>query len=115
LAGGQRQRIGLARAMFGSPKLVVLDEPNSNLDGEGEGALIAAIRSLKASGTTVVLISQRFGILHAVDKLMIVGNGRVQAFGPREEVMPKLRLAAGETGSPPRPTAGLARIQGGGE
>jgi PrtD family type I secretion system ABC transporter len=116
LSGGQRQRIGLARAMFGAPKLVVLDEPNSNLDGEGEGALITAIQRLKAAGTTVVLISQRFGILHAVDKLLIVANGMVQAFGPREEVMPKLRLA-GDPGNPPRPApaTGPARNHGGAE
>jgi PrtD family type I secretion system ABC transporter len=105
LSGGQRQRIGLARALFGSPKLVVLDEPNSNLDGDGESALISAIQKLKAQGTTVVFISQRFGILHTVDKLMVLGNGVVQAFGPRDEVMPKLRLAPAESGGAPRPAA----------
>jgi ABC-type protease/lipase transport system fused ATPase/permease subunit len=107
LSGGQRQRVGLARAVFGTPKLVVLDEPNSNLDGDGESALIAAIQKLKAQGTTVVFISQRFGILHTVDKLLVLANGMVQTFGPREEVMPKLRLASGEPGAAPRPPAGI--------
>jgi ABC-type protease/lipase transport system fused ATPase/permease subunit len=107
LSGGQRQRVGLARAVFGTPKLVVLDEPNSNLDGDGESALIAAIQKLKAQGTTVVFISQRFGILHTVDKLLVLANGMVQTFGPREEVMPKLRLASGEQGGAPRPPVGI--------
>jgi PrtD family type I secretion system ABC transporter len=107
LSGGQRQRVGLARAMFGTPKLVVLDEPNSNLDGDGESALIAAIQKLKAQGTTVVFISQRFGILHTVDKLLVLANGMVQTFGPREEVMPKLRLASGEAGAAPRSPVGI--------
>ena len=120
LSGGQRQRIGLARAVFGNSKLIVLDEPNSNLDAEGESALINAIQQLTAAGTTVVFISQRFGILHTVDKLLVLANGAVQAFGPREEVMPKLRLASGGQGAAaPTPattptTTPTATPQGGG-
>ncbi len=112
LSGGQRQRVGLARAMFGKPKLVVLDEPNSNLDGEGESALMAAIQKLKTGGTTVVFISQRFGILNTVDKLLILANGIVQSFGPRDEVMPKLKLAQTGPNDPARPPVAPTRSGG---
>ena len=94
LSGGQRQGIGLARALFGQPKLVVLDEPNSNLDAEGEQALIRMMRKLKSGGTTLVVIAHRPNILGQVDKVMFLRNGRVEAFGPRQEVMQRLRGAA---------------------
>ena len=98
LSGGQRQGIGLARALFGQPKLVVLDEPNSNLDAEGEQALIRMMQKLKSGGTTLVVIAHRPNILGQVDKVMFLRNGRVEAFGPRQEVMQRLRgatMAAG--------------------
>ena len=91
LSGGQRQRIGLARAIFGNPKLVVLDEPDSDLDMDGEQALTEAIRELKARGTTVILVAHRSTILRVVDKILILREGQVELFGPRDEVLAKLR------------------------
>jgi len=91
LSGGQRQRIGLARALYGEPVLVVLDEPNANLDDVGEQALVRAVHQLKEAGRTVVLITHRPGILAVADRLLILQDGRVQADGPRDEVLAALR------------------------
>ena len=87
LSGGQRQRIGLARALFGSPFVVVLDEPNSNLDGEGEAALTSAIEAIKARGGIAVVIAHRPSALAAVDLIAVIQNGRMTAFGPKEEII----------------------------
>jgi PrtD family type I secretion system ABC transporter len=87
LSGGQAQRIGLARALYGDPSLIVLDEPNSSLDGDGERALIKLIANLKAAGKTVVIIAHRPSILKGVDKILALQNGMVKAFGPPTEVM----------------------------
>jgi ABC-type protease/lipase transport system fused ATPase/permease subunit len=95
LSGGQRQRIALARAVFGNPSVVVLDEPNSNLDGEGEAALSACLRRLKDCGATVIIISHRIAVLNGVDKLLHLDSGTVDAFGPRVGVMNRLRQSLG--------------------
>jgi len=87
LSGGQRQRIGLARAMVGRPKLVVLDEPNAHLDSDGERALADLLRSLKRSGTTVVMVVQRFAGLREMDKLLLLRDGRAVDFGPRDRIL----------------------------
>jgi ATP-binding cassette subfamily C protein len=87
LSGGQRQRIALARALYGEPALVVLDEPNSNLDGEGGEALMHAIRQLKAEGRIVVIMAHRPAAISECDLLLVVHEGAVQAFGPRDEVL----------------------------
>lgn len=91
LSGGQKQRLGLARAMYGSPAVVVLDEPNSNLDDVGERALVQAITDLKARGTTVYLITHRMNILKVVDKLLVMREGTVAMFGPRQQVLTALQ------------------------
>jgi PrtD family type I secretion system ABC transporter len=90
LSGGQRQRIALARAVYGDPKLVVLDEPNSNLDGEGEAALHALLAKLKARRATVVMIAHRPSVLVSLDKVLVLTNGTVAEFGPVERVMPRI-------------------------
>jgi ABC-type protease/lipase transport system fused ATPase/permease subunit len=87
LSGGQRQLIGLARALFGNPKFVVLDEPNSNLDGESEKNLISALEKLKALETTVVLVSHRPGLVQHVDLVLMMRDGAVEMFGPRTDVL----------------------------
>ncbi|CAM5572768.1 Type I secretion system permease/ATPase OS=Stutzerimonas stutzeri OX=316 GN=N7335_02680 PE=4 SV=1 [Stutzerimonas stutzeri] len=90
LSGGQRQRIGLARAIYGNPRLIILDEPNSNLDEVGERALALAIQQLKASGATVFIITHRTSILAQLDRLLVMSNGTVALYGPRENVMAEL-------------------------
>jgi ATP-binding cassette subfamily C protein len=90
LSGGQRQRIGLARALYGKPSLVVLDEPNANLDSAGEEALLAAVQNLKILKTTVVIVTHKINILAIVDKILIMADGAVQAFGEREAVLQRL-------------------------
>ena len=87
LSAGQRQRIGLARALYGHPFLVVMDEPNSNLDSEGEAALTAAIHGIRARGGIAIVIAHRPSALAAVDLVAVVNNGRLSAFGPKDEII----------------------------
>ena len=104
LSGGQKQRVALARALYGSPSLVVLDEPNSNLDAVGDAALTSAIAQLKAQGCTVVLVTHRSASLAQADKLLVLNEGRTQVFGPSAEVLKALTGAqqqqAAATGIP---------------
>jgi PrtD family type I secretion system ABC transporter len=90
LSGGIRQRIGLARAVFGVPSLVVLDEPSSNLDSDGDSALLSCISDLKRLGSTVVMVTHRPNTLGAVDKLLVLREGMVESIGPRDEVIQRL-------------------------
>jgi ATP-binding cassette subfamily C protein EexD len=91
LSGGQRQRIGLARALYGSPVLVVLDEPNSNLDEQGEAALEKALLQLKQKQSTVLIITHRNSVLSKVDKLLILNDGALAVYGPRDQVIAHLQ------------------------
>ncbi len=94
LSPGQRQRIALARALYGDPRLVVLDEPNSNLDSEGEIALAQAMSSLRQEGITSVVVTHRPSLIAHVDKVLILNAGRVQQFGPAREVMKAMQQQA---------------------
>lgn len=100
LSGGQRQRIGLARALYNNPVFVVLDEPNSNLDDVGEAALVEAIKSLRAAGTTVVIITHRTNVLQATNKLALINNGVLELYGNTNDVLnaiaQKQQAAAGQ-------------------
>jgi ATP-binding cassette subfamily C protein len=105
LSGGQRQRIALARALYGEPFLVVLDEPNSNLDAPGEQALTAAILGVRARGGIVIVIAHRPSAVAAVDQVLILNEGRVQALGPRERFLPPTTVVKTETAPPPAAAA----------
>jgi ATP-binding cassette subfamily C protein len=101
LSAGQRQRVALARALYGNPFVVIMDEPNSNLDGEGEGALTEAIEGIKARGGIAIVIAHRPSALIAVDLVAIIQNGRLGAFGKKQDIMtPGLQ-------SPTRPAAAV--------
>jgi len=99
LSPGQKQRIGLARALFGTPRLVIMDEPNANLDGDGERALMHTIQQLKKNHITTIIVAHRPSILATVDKIMVLKNGAIEAIGPREEILarfsPNRRLEQG--------------------
>ena len=97
LSAGQRQRLALARALYGNPSLLVLDEPNANLDEAGEQALLETVKLLKAQGKTVVLITHRLPIVEAADLLLLLRDGAVQDFGDRAEVLQRLRRPAAAT------------------
>ena len=100
LSGGQNQRLGLARAIYGMPRILVLDEPNSNLDKTGDKALTKAIKSLREKGSTVIVMAHRPSVIEAVNKIMILHKGRMAMFGDKEEVIrassPNVQKAAGE-------------------
>ena len=99
LSGGQRQGIALARALFGSPKLLVLDEPNANIDSAGEQALLHTLREAKKAGTTIIVIAHRMSVMAAADKLLVLRDGMVEHFGQRGQVM---RAIAQQSPTPPR-------------
>ena len=106
LSGGQKQRVALARALYGKPSLVVLDEPNSNLDTVGEAALACAIAQMKAQGTSVILVTHRSSALAQADKLLVLNDGRLQAFGPSQDVLKA--LAGAQEQKPAQTPAGLS-------
>jgi ATP-binding cassette, subfamily C, type I secretion system permease/ATPase len=90
LSAGQKQRLGLARALYGDPVFVVLDEPNANLDAEGDAALAKAVHGLKARGATTIIVAHRPSTIAFVDKLLMLSDGETRAFGPRDEVLKKI-------------------------
>jgi ATP-binding cassette subfamily C protein len=104
LSAGQRQRIGLARALYGEPFLVVMDEPNSNLDGEGEAALKTAIEAIKARGGIAIIVAHRPSALAAVDLVGVIQNGKLAGFGPKNEILAPA-MAHGAPAQPKMPQA----------
>ena len=94
LSGGQRQRLALARAVYGMPKLIVLDEPNSSLDEQGDTLFIELLKSLKAAGSTVVVVTHKSSPLAVIDKILFMNDGRIQLWGPRDDVLAKLKEVA---------------------
>ena len=110
LSAGQRQRIGLARALYGNPFLLVLDEPNSNLDAEGDAALSEAIKGVRARGGIAIVIAHRPSALNACDMVGVVQAGKLSAFGPKDEIIPSQLRAAPS----PAPLAPAARTAAGG-
>lgn len=104
LSGGQMQRVGLACALFGAPKLVVLDEPNSNLDADGDRALAASVRALAANGSTVIVIAHRPSAIAAVEQLIVLKNGKIADFGPKEQVIQRMAAPGNTAPRPLEPT-----------
>jgi PrtD family type I secretion system ABC transporter len=103
LSGGQRQRVGLARAVFRRPAFVLLDEPNSNLDNEGDRALAQTIQHLRTQGTTVLVVSHRPNLLAVVDRIVFMHAGQIRHAGPRDDLLPLLRGDAGAARQRPMP------------
>lgn len=113
LSGGQRQRLGLARAVYGNPAFIVLDEPNSNLDSDGEVALVDGLQRLKQLNATVILISHRPSILNHVDKVLLLREGIVEMFGPKQEVIARLtRPVANQPAVPPQGPPPQGQVSG---
>ena len=99
LSAGQQQRVALARALFRNPRYLILDEPNANLDTEGEQQLTRTLDAAKQAGTTILVVAHRMSILSVVDKMIVMQDGRLAMFGPRDEVLAKIAPQ-----QPPRPT-----------
>jgi ATP-binding cassette subfamily C protein len=106
LSAGQMQRVALARALFRGPSILILDEPNSNLDADGDQELLQCLHQAKARGTTVLLVAHRMSMMPIVDGLLIIQEGRVAAYGPRDEILRKIN--AQKTVSAPTPQPGVA-------
>lgn len=106
LSAGQAQRVGLARALFRSPQILLLDEPNAHLDAEGESQLVATLAELKKRNVSAVVIAHRMGVLGVVDKIMVLREGRIEAFGERDEVLGRLKAVQSAGGKLPQVAEG---------
>lgn len=108
LSAGQRQRLGIARALYGEPRLIVLDEPNSNLDTDGDAALATTLSAQKRAGRTVIVVTHRNNILGQVDKILLMADGQVAMFGERDKVIAALQQATARTPAAVAPTPVVA-------
>jgi len=106
LSAGQAQRVGLARALFRSPQILLLDEPNAHLDAEGESQLVATLAELKTRNVSAVVIAHRMGVLGVVDKILVMREGRIEAFGERDEVLGRLKAVQSAGGKLPQAAEG---------
>ena len=102
LSGGQTQRVALARALYGDPALIVLDEPNASLDAEGDAALTKAIAEARTRNKTIVVMAHRPSAIAAVDMLLMLRDGRQEAFGPKQEVIKQLHAQNAKKSKPPK-------------
>ena len=107
LSGGQRQRVALARAFFGMPKLIVLDEPDAALDTEGEQALMRALQNAKQAGMTVIVTTQRRNILSVIEKVLVLKDGMIELYGPRDAVLARMGLAPNGQPAPATPSTAI--------
>ena len=110
LSGGQRQRVGLARALHGDPAIIVLDEPNSNLDNDGEAALARTVADLKARKRTTLVITHRPSLLASVDYIMVMREGLIEKFGPRDEILGQYLRPAAVPSAPAEPEPGRGGV-----
>ena len=100
LSGGQKQRLGLARALLGAPSLLVLDEPNANLDTAGENGLREAVRALKQNGSTIIVVTHRQAVLDVMDRLLFMTDGRIAAYGEPADVYAHIKASTVQPAAP---------------
>jgi ATP-binding cassette subfamily C protein EexD len=112
ISAGQRQRIGLARALYADPKLIVLDEPNSNLDQDGDAALMKTLEEMKHKARTIVIVTHRSNVLALADKILVLAEGQIAVYGDRDKVLTVLKegLKAIRPSAGPAPLMGQAQV-----
>ena len=111
VSAGQRQRIGIARALYGEPALIVLDEPNSNLEQEGDAALARTLSDLKRAGRTVIVVTHRRNLLQQADRILLMADGQIAVYGDRDKVLAALRQTDERERAARRPGAPMVELE----